>query len=611
MPGGLSCRRGRNPRFALVSGDVLDGRELAAAMAGSDLVFHLAANADVRFARENPRAHFEQNALATFWVLEAMRGSGARRIVFSSTGVVYGEPDVFPTPENVAFPVQTSLYGAAKLASEALIQAYCAGFGFQGYIFRMVSLLGERYTHGLIIDCYKKLLANPHEIELLGNGQQRKSYLYVQDAIDAILLAIEESAPVNIFNLGSDEYCTVDQSVDWICQQLALKPAAETRRRGKGLDRRQPFRLPGLCPHPFFRLEAPANDPRSRAQDAGLFARKPAPIVNAMTAAQANHERTSTSMDVCIIGLWHQGIVGAAVFADLGYSVVAADHDAGKIALLNGGRAPLFEPGLDELIQKGLQSGNLRFSSDVAGSVQGCPFVLIVHDTPVNDRDESDRSEVLSTAAAIAPGLCDEVVLYVTAQVPVGTCDRIAQIIRTNNPALRFGIAYSPENLRLGQAIDRFRHPALPVIGSDDRATLDRLEQLLAPLGVKWERVGLRTAEMTKHALNAFLATSICLANELGNLCDEVGADGRTWPQVLRLEPRIGPRGDVLPGLGFAGGTLARDMQTLRSLGDGSGLDTPLLDGIWESNGRQNRLVLRKLKKAFGGLKGVPAAVSA
>ncbi len=192
----------RNPRFALVSGDVLDGRELAAAMAGSDLVFHLAANADVRFARENPRAHFEQNALATFWVLEAMRGSGARRIVFSSTGVVYGEPDVFPTPENVAFPVQTSLYGAAKLASEALIQAYCAGFGFQGYIFRMVSLLGERYTHGLIIDCYKKLLANPHEIELLGNGQQRKSYLYVQDAIDAILLAIEEAQRRSISSIS-------------------------------------------------------------------------------------------------------------------------------------------------------------------------------------------------------------------------------------------------------------------------------------------------------------------------------------------------------------------------------------------------------------------------
>ena len=314
-------------------------------------------------------------------------------------------------------------------------------------------------------------------------------------------------------------------------------------------------------------------------------------------------------MNVCVLGLWHQGIVGAAVLAELGYSVVAADHDAAKISRLNSGCAPLFEPGLDGLIQKGLQSGKLRFCSDVAEAVRERPFVLIAHDTPVNDRDESDLSEVLSTAAEIAPSLASEVVLYVTAQVPVGTCDRISQIIREHNPSLKFGIAYSPENLRLGQAIDRFRHPALPVIGSDNAATLDRVEQLLAPLGVKWERVGLRTAEMTKHALNTFLATSICLANELGNLCDEVGADGQRIAQVLRLEPRIGAKAMLFPGLGFAGGTLARDVQTLRALAGSSGLASPLLDGIMESNGRQNRLVLRKLKKVFGDLKGVPAAV--
>jgi UDPglucose 6-dehydrogenase len=314
-------------------------------------------------------------------------------------------------------------------------------------------------------------------------------------------------------------------------------------------------------------------------------------------------------MNVCVIGLWHQGIVGAACLADLGCSVAAADHDAGKVGLLNGGRAPLYEPGLDELIAAGLESGRLSFSADLAESVRGRPYVLLMFDTPVNDRDESDLSEVLSTAGEIAPHLADDVVLYVTAQVPVGTCDRIAAIVREANPSLRFGIAYSPENLRLGQAIERFRHPALPVIGADDPATLDRLEPLLAPLGVQWARVGLRTAEMTKHALNAFLATSICFANELGNLCDEVGADGRQIAEVLRLEPRVGPKAMLFPGLGFAGGTLARDMQTLRSLGDRSGLETPLLDGAWDSNGRQNRLVVRKLKKAFGDLKGVRAAV--
>jgi UDPglucose 6-dehydrogenase len=314
-------------------------------------------------------------------------------------------------------------------------------------------------------------------------------------------------------------------------------------------------------------------------------------------------------MDVCIIGLWHQGIVGAACLADLGCNVVAADHDASKIALLNGGKAPLFEPGLDELIGKGLAVGRLRFSNEVARSVQGCPYVLIMFDTPVNDRDESDLSGVFAAAEEIAPHLEDGVVLYVTAQVPVGSCDRIARIVREGNPSLRFGIAYSPENLRLGQAIDRFLRPPLPVIGADDPATLDRLEPLLAPLGVKWVKVGLRTAEMTKHALNAFLATSIGFANELGNLCDEVGADGNRIAEVLRLEPRVGPKAMLFPGLGFAGGTLARDMQTLRSLGDRSGLETPLLDGVWTSNQQQNRLVLRKLAKAFGSLSGVPAAV--
>ncbi len=314
-------------------------------------------------------------------------------------------------------------------------------------------------------------------------------------------------------------------------------------------------------------------------------------------------------MNVCVIGLWHQGIVGAACLAELGCSVVAADHDKTKIELLSSGKPPLFEPGLEELIEKGLRSGKLTFSSDVAGSVKGCPYVLIMFDTPVNDRDESDLSEVFATVAEIAPRLGNGVVLYVTAQVPVGTCDRIAQSVGEKNPALSFGIAYSPENLRLGQAIDRFLHPVLPVIGSDDPATVNRLEPLLALLNVEWERVGLRTAEMTKHALNAFLATSICFANELGNLCDEVGADGKRIAEILRREPRIGSKAMLFPGLGFAGGTLARDMHTLRSLGDELHRDTLLLDGAWESNRQQNQLVLRKLGKAFGNLAGVRAAV--
>ncbi|MEO7911269.1 MAG: NAD-dependent epimerase/dehydratase family protein [Roseiflexaceae bacterium] len=215
----------QHPNFRLVQGDLLDERQLAEALAGHDFVFHLAANADVRFGTQRPRKDLEQNTIATYNVLEAMRANGVRRIAFSSTGSIYGEPDVFPTPEHAAFPVQTSLYGASKLAGEGLIAAYSAGFGFQAYIFRFVSILGERYTHGHVFDFYRKLVQNPREIEVLGNGKQRKSYLYNQDCVDAMLTVIGKAdAPVNIYNLGTDEYCEVGDSLSWICEHLGITP---------------------------------------------------------------------------------------------------------------------------------------------------------------------------------------------------------------------------------------------------------------------------------------------------------------------------------------------------------------------------------------------------
>jgi UDP-glucose 4-epimerase len=194
-------------------------------MLGADFVFHLAANADVRFGTEHPRKDLEQNTIATYNVLEAMRANQVSKIAFSSTGSVYGEASVIPTPEDAPFPVQTSLYGASKLAGEGLIGAYCDGFGFTGYIFRFVSILGERYSHGHVFDFYKKLLENPEELYILGNGHQRKSYLYVRDCIDAILFVIEKAQEkVNIYNLGTDEYCEVNDSVGWICEHLGLNP---------------------------------------------------------------------------------------------------------------------------------------------------------------------------------------------------------------------------------------------------------------------------------------------------------------------------------------------------------------------------------------------------
>ncbi|HXU01407.1 MAG TPA: NAD-dependent epimerase/dehydratase family protein [Polyangia bacterium] len=215
----------RNPKFTLVEGDILDGESLAHAMRGANIVFHLAANADVRFGTEHPQKDLDQNTIATFRVLEAMRQAGVKRIAYSSTGSIYGDATVIPTPEDAPFPVQTSLYGASKLAGEGLLSAYCEGFGFSAWIFRFVSILGERYTHGHVFDFYKSLVADPSTLHVLGNGKQRKSYLYVHDCIDAIFTAIERSEGKSvILNLGTDEFCEVNDSIGWITGALGLTP---------------------------------------------------------------------------------------------------------------------------------------------------------------------------------------------------------------------------------------------------------------------------------------------------------------------------------------------------------------------------------------------------
>lgn len=220
----------KNPRFRLVRGDNLDLAALTAAMKGCDFVFHFAANADVRFGTEHPKKDLEQNTIATFNVLEAMRANGIKRIGFSSTGSTYGEAAVIPTPEDAPFPIQTSLYGASKVAGEGLISAYGEGFGFEGYVFRFVSILGERYTHGHVFDFYKQLVEHPDHLKVLGNGTQRKSYLYVQDCVDAMLHVTRLGTAANakhrtqIYNLGTDEYVQVNDSIRFICTALGLKP---------------------------------------------------------------------------------------------------------------------------------------------------------------------------------------------------------------------------------------------------------------------------------------------------------------------------------------------------------------------------------------------------
>jgi UDP-glucose 4-epimerase len=218
-----SASRHRN--FTFVQGDLLDTRSLTEAMRGASRVVHLAANADVRFGLAHPHKDLEQNTIATFNVLEAMRANNVREIAFSSTGSIYGEATVVPTPEDAPFPVQTSLYGASKLACEGMIAAYAEGYGIRARIFRFVSILGQRYSHGHVFDFMMQLAKNQTRLHILGDGKQRKSYLHVDDCIEAMLLTINAGdEPIAIFNLGTDEVCQVLDSVDWIVGRLKLSP---------------------------------------------------------------------------------------------------------------------------------------------------------------------------------------------------------------------------------------------------------------------------------------------------------------------------------------------------------------------------------------------------
>jgi UDP-glucose 4-epimerase len=225
----ISDARGREG-VAFVHGDVLDEELIRHSLAGCDAVFHLAANADVRHGLDHPRRDLEQNTIATSVVLEAMRATGVHRIAFASTGSIYGEPEVFPTPEDCPFPVQTSLYGASKLAAEGLIGAYAHGYGFVGVIFRFVSILGERYTHGHVFDFCRSLREDPSRLRVLGDGRQEKSYLYVGDCVSAMKLATEqplEKGTIRIYNLGTDETIVVDDSIATITAHLGVTPELE------------------------------------------------------------------------------------------------------------------------------------------------------------------------------------------------------------------------------------------------------------------------------------------------------------------------------------------------------------------------------------------------
>lgn len=314
-------------------------------------------------------------------------------------------------------------------------------------------------------------------------------------------------------------------------------------------------------------------------------------------------------MKVCVQGLWHLGSVTAACLASLGHDVTGLDADAATIEKLAQGKAPLFEPGLDDLLQAGITNSKLKFSTAPALALEGAEVLWVAFDTPVDDEDRADVAFVQGQIQMALPFLADGAVVLVSSQMPVGSIRKLEAFAQKNFPSKNLGFACSPENLRLGKALDVFLKPDRIVVGVRNDRTRQVLEKLLSPITDKVEWMSVESAEMTKHAINAFLATSVTFANEIAAICELVGADAKEVERGLKTEARIGPKAYVSPGGPFAGGTLARDIAFLGIESQAHKLATPLLSAVRPSNDEHKNWVRRKLQQQFGSLSGVTIAI--
>jgi len=302
-------------------------------------------------------------------------------------------------------------------------------------------------------------------------------------------------------------------------------------------------------------------------------------------------------MNVTVLGLWHLGSVTAACCAKH-FSVVGLDFDAANVAKLNQGRAPLLEPGLNELIAAGLAAKKLSFTTDPEIACADADVLWLTYDTPVNDNDESDVESVLANLRRALPYLPKGALVLISAQLPVGTCAKLEKEFP------QFHFASSPENLRLGKAIDTFEKAERVVVGIRNDAKKALLEKLFTPFTPQVLFMRTESAEMVKHALNSFLALSITFINEVARLCEHTGADAKEVSAGLKSEARIGPKAYLGPGGPFAGGTLARDVVTLTKLADAKGEKISVIPAIKQSNDLHRGWAFRRLQSRLGDLRG-------
>ena len=313
-------------------------------------------------------------------------------------------------------------------------------------------------------------------------------------------------------------------------------------------------------------------------------------------------------MSIAVLGMWHLGTVTAGCLANKGYSVIGYDQNADTVAMLESRNLPVNEPGLSELIETGMKSKLLSFTSDPS-AITECDIIWAAYDTPVDEQDRADVNFVLSSLEAIFPYLKEGALIIISSQLPVGTTSRLETRLREKRPGISVSFAYVPENLRLGKAIEVFNHPDRIVVGVRAERDKTLIAGLLQPFSDNIIWMSVESAEMTKHAINAFLATSVAFINELSGVCEHYGADVSEVEKGLKSDHRIGRHAYLRPGPAFAGGTLARDLKYLISFGRERELPTPLFLGVAESNELHKKWTRRKLEEALKTFKGKRVAV--
>ncbi len=596
-----------HPAVKIVEADLSEYDKLVEAVRGKYLIWHLAGNTNIPAGLQDTFLDLKDGVIATRNILEAMRETAVRRLIFPSSGAIYGEKTSGFRSESAGPTLPISLYGAGKLSCEAFISAYSHLFGLQAWIFRYGNIISGRISHGVILDFIRKLRANPNELEVLGDGTQAKSYLLAEECIDGMLHVISKTLPrenesfCDVFNLGAPDETPVLDIARIATEEMGLK---NCKIKLKGGERGWPgdqarIALDGS------KIRSLGWQPKHSSNDAVRIS-----IRRMLEQKDLFVMPAAAPQKVCVIGLWHLGLTSAACLADRGCDVTGYDKNKKIVAELNQGKLPLFEPGLEELVKAGMSKGRLRFEDSAAKAVTSARTVLLTYDTPVDDDDQVDLSILEKSLEAVLPYMDTEALLVINSQIPVRTSEKWQARIQAARPESSIDLVYSPENLRLGQAIENFKRPDMIVIGVNSERARKKAEKFFESFHTEKFFVSWRTAEMAKHALNGFFATSISFANEFGRLCDAAGADGIEISKILKKDSRIGKKAQVRPGLGFAGATLARDLRALQKLGRDFQIPTPLFDSVLEINRRQTERMIEMLEECFeGNLRGKTFAV--